>query len=392
MVDVLYTGDLDLDAVRTREGLAALLQTVYLRADKPSLRTLEARTRKGPTFLSKNIAGDICKGARFPGKAEMVAFLRACGVPDDAIEQWRRAWELVASAEGQRTGGAGSSDPSDADELRANINRLREVNEQLRSQLAVTQRQAADDARPDAPPQGQEGLTPQSRQSVWHFPDGSPITLVSYRLPIDRRPPSADPADPNYVRFADLADLDTLIDIYGAVRAYNPLSRVNIKAAQDLEQRDVRTHLLLIGGLTWEAVTPWFSRIFSIPIVAGDPYEHGAIMVKDPGDGEQAFEYTLSAGELVEDIGFFACGSNPSAPRRTLTICGGITTRGVRGSALCFIDWEIRESNEQYLMPRLRADGTYCIVMRVPILNRDPLAPDLSKRENRLFEWPRQDA
>ena len=87
MVDVLYTGDLDLDAVRTRESLAALLQTVYLRADKPSLRTLEAWTRKGPTFLSKNIAGDICKGARFPGRAEMVAFLRACGVPDDAIEQ-----------------------------------------------------------------------------------------------------------------------------------------------------------------------------------------------------------------------------------------------------------------------------------------------------------------
>ena len=73
-MDVLYTGDLDLDAVRTREGLAALLQTVYLRADKPSLRTLEARTRKGPTFLSKNIAGDICKGARFPVKPRWLPF------------------------------------------------------------------------------------------------------------------------------------------------------------------------------------------------------------------------------------------------------------------------------------------------------------------------------
>jgi len=222
---------------------------------------------------------------------------------------------------------------------------------------------------------------------MWHFPDGSRITLVCYRLPPERRPPSADPGNLNHVRFADLADLDTLIDIYGAIRAYNPTSRVVIMAAQDLTQRDAANHLVLIGGLTWKTVTPWFSRIFPIPIDAGDPADRGAIVVRDPDSGEREFKYTLVGDELVEDVGFFARGENPSAPRRTLTICGGVTTRGVRGAARCFIDWEMRERNEQYLMPRFPEGSTYCIVMRVPVVNKDPLTPDLSKPENRLFEW-----
>jgi hypothetical protein len=224
-------------------------------------------------------------------------------------------------------------------------------------------------------------------QSMWHFPDGSRITLVCYRLPPDRRPPSAEPDNLNYVRLSGFADLDTLVDIYGAIRAYNPTSRIVIMAPQDLTQRDVANHLVVIGGLAWKAVTPWFQRIFPIPIEAGDPADRGAIVIRDSGGGEREFGYTRINEALVEDVGFFARGENPSAPRRTLTICGGITTRGVRGAARCFIDWEMRERNEQYLMPRFPDGSTYCIVMRVPVFNNDPLTPDLSKRENRLFEW-----
>jgi transcriptional regulator with XRE-family HTH domain len=224
-------------------------------------------------------------------------------------------------------------------------------------------------------------------QSMWHFPDGSRITLVCYRLPPERRPPSANPGSLNYVRLAEFADLDTLVDIYGAIRAYNPTSRVVIMAAEDLRQRDVANHLVLIGGLTWKIASPWFSRIFPIPIEAGDPGDRGAIVVRDRDGGEREFTYTLVDDELVEDVGFFARGENPAAPRRTLTICGGITTRGVRGAARCFIDWEMRERNEQYLKPQFPDGSTYCIVMRVPVVNQDPLTPDLSKEENRLFEW-----
>lgn len=227
----------------------------------------------------------------------------------------------------------------------------------------------------------------EDARSMWHSPDSSRITLVCSRLPPERRSASANPEELNYVRFSDLADLDALIDIYGAIQAYNPTTRVVIMAAQDLTQRDISNHLVLIGGLAWATVNPWFSRIFPIPIQVGDPTDSGAIVVNDPDDGEHKFEYEIVDGSLVSDVGFFVRGENPSAPRRTLTICGGITTRGVHGTARCFIDYEMRERNERYLLPRFPKGSTYCIVMRVPVVNKDPLTPDLSKKDNRLFEW-----
>jgi len=229
--------------------------------------------------------------------------------------------------------------------------------------------------------------SPGRAEAMWHFPDGSRITLVCNRLPSDLLPAHADPGHQNYVRFAGLGDLDSLIDIYGAIRAYNPTSPVTIMLAEDLRQRDIANHLVLIGGKAWSTVMPWFSRIFPVPIKAEDPGVRGAIVVIDPDGAERELKPTIIDGELVEDVGFFVRGENPAAPLRTLTIIGGITTRGVHGAARCFIDPEMRRRNEDYLYPRFPEGSTYCIVMKVPVVNKDPLTPDLSIAENRLFEW-----
>lgn len=431
MDDEPYTGDLDLGSVSTWDELVALLRKVYVRADKPSLRTLEARARHGATPLSKTGAAEILKGVRFPRKGAIVGFLRACGVPDDGIEPWRRAWERIAAGEGPTwpevleatprpqgqasaaaqhphpmdsaahegsqarridadhspSGSTSSAESSEVNHLREQVSRLTRANEQLRSLLAVRQRSATDELGSDRADSGEETHRTLVHQSMWHFPDGSPITLVGHRLPPAYRPPSADPKNPNYVRFTELADLDTLIDVHGVIRACNPGSQVVITAAQDLSQRSVANHLVLIGGWTWEAVEPWFSRVFAIPIELGDPFERGAIVVRLPEGGKREFKYTVVDEGVIEDIGFFACGKNPSAPRRKLIVCGGITTRGVHGAALCFIDPEMRERNEEYLMSHFSNEATCCIVMRVPIINNDPLTPDLTKGESRLFEW-----
>jgi hypothetical protein len=99
MDDAPHTDDLDLSVVRTREDLAALLRRVHKRADGPSLRTLEARTRHSSTPLSKTVVSEMLKGVRFPRRAVMSSFIRACGVPDDAMEPWQRAWERVADSQ-----------------------------------------------------------------------------------------------------------------------------------------------------------------------------------------------------------------------------------------------------------------------------------------------------
>jgi transposase-like protein len=358
VTDAPYTSDLNPASVTTHKELAALLKQVHLRADKPSLRRLAASTRHDSTPLSKTAVSNMLRGVRPPRKTVMVAFLRACGVPDDQLEPWRRAWDRISSSESTLT------ETGEDARLRQEINRLREENDRLRLELAEI-----------------------DRRSIWRFPDNSRITLVSYRVPPDLRPRRADPADPNYDRLSGLADLDTLIDIYGEISKYNPASEAVIMAAQDLTWREVKSHLVLIGGLTWKTVIPWFSQDFPIPIEAGDPFERGAIVVRNPDGGEHEFRYRLVGDGRAEDVGFFARGKNPDEPLLTLTICGGVTTRGVHGAAKCFVDLEMRDRNEEYLKHRFPDGSTYCIVMRVQVVHQDVRVPDLSKDDDRFFEW-----
>jgi hypothetical protein len=96
-----HTDDLDLGAVHTRDDLIEFLRTVRIRADKPSLRDLESRTRNTRNPLSKTTVAEMLNGVRFPRKATLIAFLSACGVKGDSMESWLRAWERVADREGQ---------------------------------------------------------------------------------------------------------------------------------------------------------------------------------------------------------------------------------------------------------------------------------------------------
>lgn len=116
MDDELYTDDLNIVSAQTRSQLAALLRTIHLRADKPSLRTLEARTRHDSTPLSKTAVSEMLKGTRFPRKAVMISFLRTCGVPEDRMELWRRAWERVAASEHDLSGPAVYQPTADQDQ------------------------------------------------------------------------------------------------------------------------------------------------------------------------------------------------------------------------------------------------------------------------------------
>lgn len=87
-----------LEAVSRPEELAMLLNQQIARADL-SLRELQAKTDKmGGTRLARSTCSDMLAGRRFPRKAQMVTFLRACGVPEEQIPAWERAWERVRVA------------------------------------------------------------------------------------------------------------------------------------------------------------------------------------------------------------------------------------------------------------------------------------------------------
>ncbi|MFB4278136.1 hypothetical protein ACBJ59_22790 [Nonomuraea sp. MTCD27] len=87
-----------LESVTRHEDLVRLLAEEFARADV-SLRELEARADKaGGTRLPRATCADMLAGRRFPKKAVMVAFLRACRVPEQRLPAWEQAWERVRIA------------------------------------------------------------------------------------------------------------------------------------------------------------------------------------------------------------------------------------------------------------------------------------------------------
>jgi hypothetical protein len=74
MDDAPYTDDVDLAAVRARDDLRAMLRLMRTRADDPSVRTSEARTRPSTAPVSKTVVSEMLRGARFPAKTVMVSF------------------------------------------------------------------------------------------------------------------------------------------------------------------------------------------------------------------------------------------------------------------------------------------------------------------------------
>jgi transcriptional regulator with XRE-family HTH domain len=158
-----YTDDLDIASVNSWEELSALLRTVHLRADKPSLRTLEARSRHSATPLSKTVVSEMLRGTRFPRKTVMLTFLQACGIQDERVEPWLRAWERIADrmAGPQSPGTAQAVELSPSEDgrrivgsaetrlLREQISQLSADNERLRMQIVASGTAAAGDvARP----------------------------------------------------------------------------------------------------------------------------------------------------------------------------------------------------------------------------------------------------
>lgn len=84
-----------LERVSCHEDLVKALAEQFARADV-SLRELQARAdRAGGVRLPRATCADMLAGRRFPKKALMVAFLRACRVPEPQIPAWERTWERV---------------------------------------------------------------------------------------------------------------------------------------------------------------------------------------------------------------------------------------------------------------------------------------------------------
>lgn len=206
---------------------------------------------------------------------------------------------------------------------------------------------------------------------IWYFPDGGDVTIVCAKLPdeLTASMPYASPTDPDYVSLYSYADPDSLLELFGHVRANNAASTVKYSAGENLAFSQYKTHLAVLGGVDWNANTRYFIDEANLP-VRQLPRAHDA----DLGGfavGGKVFEPALRqhGGEtiLVEDVCHIFRTPNPYDSRRTLTMCNASYGRGVLGAVLAFTDQNVRDENESYLRERFPGAVTFSILARVRI-------------------------
>jgi transcriptional regulator with XRE-family HTH domain len=232
--------------------------------------------------------------------------------------------------------------------------------------------------------------------SHWRFPSDEDITIVCSALPDDylRSMPYSDPAAPDYVEKYRYADLDALFELYGHLRAANPLNKVVIRTPADVVATDYTTHLVLLGGVDWNAITAELLYRLDLPIqqIGRQSEDEPGGFLAGLGDDQRLFQPVLrkvnGTEVLVEDVAFFYRAPSPLNDRRTVTFCNGQYQHGTVGAVLALTDKRFRDRNERYLRTRFSGENTFSILSRVKVFRGSAVAPDWSSPDDLLHEWP----
>ncbi len=225
------------------------------------------------------------------------------------------------------------------------------------------------------------------RSALWHFADPIAVSIVCSDAV--EPPPYADPSHLNYSRYSRYADLDALVAVYGQVKADNPARMVRILPTDRLVQDFALNHLIIIGGVASNAASV-FAEDLPLPapeeIPGSDPPTH--LFRCTVGSETQEFRSLRDdEGTLVQDVGLIARGPHPIIPGGTVTLLSGITSRGVHGAALCFIDSHVRDTNERYLESAFGNVEAFCLLMNIPVQNNTALPTNLWREGTSLYEW-----
>jgi transcriptional regulator with XRE-family HTH domain len=222
------------------------------------------------------------------------------------------------------------------------------------------------------------------RSALWHFADPIAVSIVCSDA--IEPPPYSEPSHLNYSAYARYADLDSLITVYGQVKADNPARMVRILPTERLARDFALNHLILIGG----NAAPLFVQDIPLPVAEEIPGTDQVTHLFRCTVGSESREFRSSRGDdgnLVQDVGLIARGPHPIVPGGTVTLLSGITSRGVHGAALGFIDSHVRDTNERYLESAFGNAESFCLLIAIPVQNDVALPPNLWRENTRLYEW-----
>jgi hypothetical protein len=226
----------------------------------------------------------------------------------------------------------------------------------------------------------------------WHFADAGEVTFVCAELPKEQKGPLAEPSNANHTKLQAYADLDSLMELRGHIRAENPLMSVPFKIPAEVAPDDLTGHLVLLGGVVWNEITERLSEMTSLPIrqFAHPKLLTGEIFLVNENGKEKEFwpkwadpEHTV----LAEDVGVLARVPNPLNSSRTLTICNGIHSRGVYGAVRSLTDAKLRDANERYISAHFGNSDSFAILMSVKVIKNQVTTPDFSSPGTVLYQW-----
>ena len=229
------------------------------------------------------------------------------------------------------------------------------------------------------------GGAAKATSSSWRFDDGGPVRIVCGLNP--DRPDNASARHPNYMQLAAYADLDSLVELFGHVRSQNPDADVRFDLADRLEPDDIKAHLVVLGGLN--RLTGWAAGMVELPVEQiDDPDIANGEVFRLTSNPERVFRPRFAPnGEVIEDVGLFYRAQNPFNTARTLTLCSGVFTRGVYGAVRILTDLGLREKNQQILRDMFGDDGTFGLLVGVPIWDHATITPDLQNPKTVQFSW-----
>ena len=135
--------DLDPSQAASVEDIARYLRQLHVRADRPSYRALEGRTKHAKGMLPgtkiervplrRSTLSEVLNGQAFPRKAFLLTFVEACGIDLENDQRWGQAWDRLAENRDQAGGTAAAQ--------------ARQQVGDLTKQLAEAERRAAEAER-----------------------------------------------------------------------------------------------------------------------------------------------------------------------------------------------------------------------------------------------------
>ena len=215
--------------------------------------------------------------------------------------------------------------------------------------------------------------------AFWRFPDdGRRIVIIAPRQPVEAisAVEEADPRHPDHQRSLLMADPDAVTEVYGAIRAYNPNSMIDIILSDQVREDDFSGHVIIIGGATVNEYTQWISDQMGLPLtsvgvtnlrerwfevtppaglVAAPPTAevnadgHWELWAELGNDVTIRTRAPSRVPSLTRDIALIARQPNPLNIQATVTLLYGLYARGTYGAARVFTDRTLSEQNEAYL-------------------------------------------